>query len=139
MAGQDPYPGVAQVQDTMTSQALRFIWDRIANISRLVKTPAIGTINPDQKPPLGPRDVGSRFFATDYNREYIWTGLRWDDSPSAPTRFQLVFFVSNPEPPIGWAPCDGRVLPRSTSQGTTLLFTLPVIPDYAGQKAYMRL
>lgn len=139
VAGQDPYPGVALVADSMTVQALRFVWDRIANLTKLVKGPTTGTLNPDQKPTLGIRDVGTKFFATDFNREFIWDGVAWNDSPAAHTRFQLAFFVANPEPPIGWAPCNGSTTPRSTAQGTTILFTLPVIPDYAGQKAYMRL
>lgn len=136
----DPYPGVELLSDPLLKQVLRYIWDRLADVFRHVEGPVLGTLSPDQKPTdLRRQDIGIEFFATDFNRGYRWSGVGWEDSPSAPTRFQVTYFVSSPEPPIGWIRCDGRTGLRSTATGGTLFFQAQVIPnDAQGNQAWMR-
>lgn len=86
--------------------------------------PLRGTISPDQKPGgLGAGDVGFRFFATDYNREYRWTGAGWADGPGAESRFQYVNFDVNVPDTNGWILANGIAQTRSTAGGGTAAFT----------------
>lgn len=81
--------------------------------------PMDGTLSPDQKPTLTTNDDGFRFFSTDFNREYIWSGTAWADAPTAPPRFEIGFFTGTPEPSTGWQLCDGSSVTRSTAVGGT--------------------
>ena len=121
-----PYLTQILAKDQAIGQAFRFLGDQI---SKLTRGATIGTLVPDQKPVgLGLKNESAEFFATDYARLYRWTGTVWEDSPDAPARFQIVLFAQAPEPPIGWAPCDGRRVTRSTSTGGITSYTTPVRP-----------
>jgi len=144
----EPLRGIetlTQAKDTQGLAAavkspLLYLWDRVRELRQLVKTPESGTLNPDQKPKgLQAKDTGRTFFSIDFNREYTWNGLVWTDSPTAPARFQRVFFASTPEPSTGWAPCNGAMVTRSTSAGNTVQFNTPTIPADNGQQAWIRL
>ena len=120
-----PYLAQIQAKDFPVSQALRFLGDQVG---RLTRGSFVGTLSPDQKPKLTFADSGQEFFSTDYARGYRWTGTAWEDLPDAPSRFQIVIFAQSPEPPIGWAPCDGRNVSRSTSTGGVAFYAVPNIP-----------
>jgi hypothetical protein len=74
---------------------------------------------------LTANDAGYRYFASDYNREYRWTGSVWEDAPQAPARYQISYFAVAPDPAAGWAVCDGSGATRSTSTGGTAAYTTP--------------
>lgn len=132
------YPGISSIKDASLVTALRLLWDTLYKVQTLAKGPIEGTLNPDQKPRLGPADVGTLFYSTDYNRLYRWTGTSWLDDPTAPPRFEVTRFFGAPEPATGWVPCDGRQTLVTTSAGTTTYFQVPVIPAEAGLVAYLR-
>jgi len=129
-------PYVEQISDQPTKQAMRFLADQVG---RLTRGGFVGTLSPDQKPRLALKDAGQEFFATDYARGYRWTGSVWEDLPDAPARFQVVLFGQFPEPPIGWAPCDGRNVARSTSTGGVAFYVAPNVPFTAGLQYWVRL
>jgi hypothetical protein len=133
-----PYPGVAQVPDLATQFALRAVWDRITYLSSLVKGPITGTLTPDTKPHLGPRDAGTIFWATDFNRIFTWNGSNWIDGPSQLPRGTIAFYISGPDNTAGWIPCDGRGGSASTSQGTVVAFQAPALPQYTGMFPWIR-
>lgn len=88
--------------------------------------PMTGTLDPDEKPTdLTPSDVGFRYLATDFGREYRWSGTAWVDVPGGPARFGIEWFTAAPEPAAGWQLCDGTVTTRSTAVGGTAAFTAP--------------
>jgi hypothetical protein len=119
-----PYLTQILAKDQPTGQAIRFLGDQIAKVTRGA---TLGTLVPDQKPVgLSLKDTGTEFFSTDYARLYRWTGTAWEDSPDAPARFQIVLFAQAPEPPIGWAQCDGRRVTRSTNTGGVVSYVTPV-------------
>lgn len=132
------YPGLSEIKDSVVARAVRLLWDTLYKVEVLAKGPTEGTLSPDTKPRLGSGDVGSLFFATDFNRLYRWTGSTWTDDSTAPPRFQISFFASSPEPVTGWVPCDGRSTIRSTSSGGTAYFTVPVTPSLEGNSAWLR-
>jgi hypothetical protein len=68
-------------------------------------------------PTLTANDFGFRYAATDYNRQYIWTGSAWQDYVGEPTRGQIAFFPSAFTPPSWWALCNGANANFSTSTG----------------------
>lgn len=131
------YPGLERIKDQVFVQAFRMIWDFIRKLEQLIKDPASGTLNPDQKP-ISPAE-GDKFFSTDFNRLYRFTGGVWEDDVTAPSRFQVSFFAADPEPLVGWAPCDGSSTLISTSYGAALYFITPVIPPLNGLLAWIRL
>ena len=146
----ESYPGLQAVANspdaptlaTSAAMALRILWDRLYQVSTLAKGPTLGTLSADTKPTgLGQKDAGFRFFATDFNREYQWSGSAWADAPSAATRFLVGFFpqAQQPEPGIGWSRCSGASVFRSTSVGLTIYYNTPVIPDLTGMRAWIRL
>lgn len=138
----DTYPGLAQVADSGAQAAIRLVWDRIGAVSLSTMAPTTGTLNPDTKPTgLGPKDSGRIFLSTDYNRRYRWTGTSWEDDPSAPTRYQITYFLAGktPEPATGWVACDGTTVNASTALAGTEAFTTPIIPALNGQTAWIRL
>lgn len=145
----DAYPYVNQVQHFPTQQALRFAWDQINALKKNIAGPTQGTLNPDQKPAnLGPKDKGTLFYSTDFNRNYVWTGTAWSDVPGAPTRYQTATFLTSPEPVVGWAPCNGQRVTASTSIGGTQLYQTPVLnqppsssvtTSYTGLTTWVRL
>lgn len=133
-----PYPGVAQIQDINTQFALRAVWDRITYLSTFVRGPIIGTLNPDTKPHLGPNDVGTLFWSTDFNRLFSWAGGNWQDGPGQMPRGVIAFFPAGPDNSAGWIPCDGRGGNASTSQGTVVSFQAPGLPQYTGMFPWIR-
>lgn len=136
----DPLPGLERVDATKPEyQIFRLIWDKLSQLRSRLAGPVTGTLNPDTRPRLTAKDSGARFFATDFNREYTWSGTAWADSPTAPSRFQVTFFMSTPEPSVGWVKCNGASTFRSTSDGRTLYFQTPTIAqDASGNVAYVR-
>lgn len=130
-------PYLPQIKDYPTRESLKLVTDQVATLTRGSFT---GTLNPDQKPKdLALKDSGIEFFATDYARLYRWSGLAWEDSPDAPARFQIVLFGQAPEPPIGWAPCDGRGVMRSTNVGQVTYYNTPVFPNVSNLQYWVRL
>lgn len=142
MAQQEqPLPGLEQIAGKQPEiyQIFRQVWNRISQLSGKVASPLRGTLNPDQKPQLGPEAVDSKFYATDFNRTYRWTGSAWQDAPDAPARFLIAYFAAAPEPSVGWAKCNGASVFRSTSDGRTAFFEVPnVAPDDNGFSAWIR-
>lgn len=140
MPNDQSFPGIQQIKDSYTQIAIRFIWDKLQALSNTVKAPRSGTLNPDQKPRLSPAEAGTKFFATDFNREYQWTGRFWTDSPTAPPRGQTAYFdpTLGPAPALGWVPCDGRSTAASTSSGGTTYYTTPTFPPSGPLRMYIR-
>ena len=133
------YPALERIIDEPTRAALRLTYDRINEVRNTVLQPLRGTLSPDEKPRgLGQQEAGKLFYATDYNRSYRWTGIAWEDAPGTPSRNSVLWFVDNPNPPIGWVPCDGNRYARSTSDGRTEVFLAPLVADSNGQKAWIR-
>ena len=132
-----PFPLLQQIKDGILSQAFRFVWDQIQQLSTLIKDPNSGTLQPDTKPANATE--GTKFFSTDFNRLYRFSSGVWVDDVTAPARFQIAFFFSTPEPSVGWVLCDGRSALRSTASGGVLFFETPSIPVLYGQTAWMRL
>lgn len=140
MPNDQSFPGIQQIKDSATQTAIRFVWDKLQALSNTVRTPKSGTLSPDQKPRLSTSEAGAKFFSTDFNREYQWTGRAWIDSPTAPPRGQTAYFdpTLGPAPSIGWIACDGRSTPASTSAGGTTYYTTPILPPSGPLRAYIR-
>jgi hypothetical protein len=122
------------VEDPLTAN--RKIWLLLEGYG----TPMTGTINPDEKPDdlddgtdivLNTDDTGFRFHSTDFEREFRWSGLIWEDAPGEPARQQIVFYQATPDR-AGWAPCNGATTSLSTSGGDVVAFTPPDLmsPQY---------
>ncbi len=73
---------------------------------------------------LGLNDAGFVYYATDFDREYVWTGSGWVDGDGQEARFQIVWFPQAPEV-NGWQICDGSTVTRSTAGGGTTSYTVP--------------
>jgi tail collar domain len=130
-------PYLPQIKDYPVHEAIRIITDQVATLTRGSFT---GTLNPDQKPTgLAGKDAGIEFFSTDFARLYRWTGLAWEDSPDAERRFQVTPFAQAPEPPIGWAPCDGRHVTISTKTALVASYQTPVVPNVGNLQYWVRL
>lgn len=89
-----------------------------------------GTLSPDQKPTLTTSDIGYRFRATDFQREYRWSGSAWTDAPGSPARGHVAFFPysldATCQPGSEWHLCDGTAsVTISKSDGTTTTITVP--------------
>lgn len=125
-----------QIKDFPTKEALRILG---IQVDKLTRGAFVGTLSPDQRPRLALKDTGTQFFSTDFARGYQWTGTAWQDLPDAPGRFQTVAFAQAPEPPIGWAPCDGRGVTRSTSTGDVTFYNTPNVPPNTGLQFWVRL
>ena len=140
MAERTTYPWLEAISDRTLKDAFRWVIQKLLTVERVAKSESQGTLNPDQRPKnLGPGDAGTRFFSIDYARPFLWTGSGWQDAPDTPTRYAVGFFPGAPEPPIGWAICDGRSILRSTSSAGVVLYTTPITSDYGGLKAWIRL
>lgn len=85
-----------------------------------------GTLSPDQKPTLTSVDEGYRFYSTDFEREYRWSGSAWADSPGQPPR-SIQFFDVAPTG-NGWQICNGSIVTTSTATAGTASIT---VPNYA--------
>ncbi len=73
---------------------------------------------------LGANDVGYLYYATDFDRTYVWTGAAYADAPGQPSRDMVAFF--NVAPGVGWHLCDGTPnVPVSTAVGGTLNTNMP--------------
>lgn len=129
-------PDLQKIVDRPTYTAIRFLGDQVG---RLTRGGFSGSLSPDQRPLLGIKDAGTQFFSTDFARGYQWTGSAWQDLPDAPSRFQVVLFGQSPEPPIGWAPCDGRNVTRSTSSAGVAFYKTPQVPLNTGLLYWVRL
>jgi hypothetical protein len=143
MAASSTFPYLEQITDRTLRDAFKWVALKLQFLERTIKGENQGTLQPDQRPGgargLAAIDAGTKFFSTDYARAYVWTGTSWVDAPDAPTRFSVSFFPASPEPPVGWAICDGRNVLRSTNAASVELYTTPVTPDYSGLKAWIRL
>lgn len=136
---EDDYPVLQQIKDPATQQALRILYDKLRSVKDNASGPIVGSLKPDTKPKLTSQDAGRLFFAKDYNRTFKWTGTAWEDAPAQPERSHIAFFSPTFNPGLGWAPCNGSPVAISTSDARTLVFTPPVLPDFNGQKAWLRL
>lgn len=133
------YPDLGRVTDEPTRSAIKWAVDRVGALMTLVRGPESGTLNPDQRPPnLGATDVGRKFYSTDFNRVFRWNGTIWTDDPSSDARYLIAFFLTTPEPGVGWAQCNGNMVARSTSDGRVQAFVTPSVPPYAGLTAFIR-
>lgn len=93
------------------------------------------TLSPDTKPSdLGLGDVGFTVWATDYAREYIWTGAAWGEDNHNPARYQLGMFAAAPDQ-AGWFLCDGGTVVQSKLDGTTANY---VTPDLITANRFLR-
>lgn len=92
-----------------------------------------GTINPDQKPTLGTADEDFRFFSTDFNHTFRWSGSAWAMGPDETPQGAIVPFVVAPG--TGWQVCDGSTVTGSTAVGGTASVTVPNF----GTAAYLKL
>lgn len=97
--------------------------------------PMSGTLSPDQKPTLTTADAGLKFYATDFDRTYRWTGAVWADAivPSSVPRKTIVW--SDIALGTGFALCDGSTVTVSTSSGGTASYTTP---NLTGSNAFVR-
>ncbi len=130
---------VTRSSDPIIREFAKVTWDRINALSSQIRGPVVGTISPDNKPRnLTQADIGLIFLASDYSREYQWTGTYWTDAPGAPSRYAISYFVQPPDT-TGWAQCDGATVRISTSSGDTQAYSTPSIPASNGLVAYMRL
>lgn len=81
-------------------------------------------------------DAGFLAYATDYGREYRWSGSAWADAPGAPERGQVVYFNSDLLPNTAfWQLCDGSSTTITTPTGGTTSYT---VPDLVGSNAFIR-
>lgn len=74
---------------------------------------------------LTANDVGYLYYATDFDRVYVWTGAAYADAYGQPAREDIHFFTTAP-PGNGWQLCDGTPnVTISTATGGTGLVTPP--------------
>ena len=126
------YPGLIFVATDMGDQA--WLADYALGTWFLLEGwggPAQGTISPDTKPTalLTANDVGFRFYSTDFDREYRWTGAAWADAPNQPQRGLIAYFEASLPPGTGWAQCIGIAGNRSNSAGGTTPYVSPTIAN----------
>lgn len=132
------YPGVGQVQETNTQIALRLVHD-LLRMLQLKSVPTRGTLSPDQRPTLEPMRRGFLFWASDFDRVFLWNGLSWQDAPGQPARGSVSWFPAGIPPGPGWALCDGRSSQITASDGTVRGFSAPVVDQQNGLQAWIRL
>jgi hypothetical protein len=92
---------------------------------------------------LNEGDAGLKFYATDYQHVYRWTGAGWSyDDTDAGSGF-IQWFLVAPRKGL-WQLCNGASpVTESTATGTTALVNFPGLPvgqmpNLAGANAYLR-
>jgi hypothetical protein len=82
---------------------------------------------------LGAHDTRFQYYATDFDRIYVWGGASWRDGDGQPTRGMICYFTANPG--TGWQLCDGSTVTGSTSTGGTGSVT---VPNLTGSNRFIR-
>jgi hypothetical protein len=132
------YPGVGQVPDSLTQIALRLVHDLILMLSRK-SVPTRGTIAPDQRPVLTPQQKGFLFWASDFDRVFVWSGLAWQDAPAQPVRGGVSWFLQTRPPGPGWARCDGRAASITSPTAELRSLSTPIVDSLNGLDPWIRL
>lgn len=134
------YPGIERVKDPATRDSLQLIWSRIHMADKFMKGPIRGTLDPDTKPRgLKVGDTGTRFFAFDYNRVYVWDGAGWADEPGQqPARGGVLWLAEGESPGNGWVRATGATAQVSTPDGKVSFQQVKNVSDIVGQKAWVR-
>lgn len=81
-------------------------------------------------PVLGANDAGFLINATDYDRQYAWSGAAWADVAGSPTRKMYVDFHGIAPPTAGWVIADGGTYNISTATAGTVGFVTANVANY---------
>lgn len=84
---------------------------------------------------LGANDIGFKFYATDYDRLYQWTGTGWLDAPGQPCRGYWLPFDAAGVANLGngWQLCDGSVVMVSQADASIISVS---VPDLTSSRTY---